>query len=704
MKVYGIRHHGPGSALNLQEALIQQKPDIILIEGPSDAQSALELLNVQDVSPPIALSALDNKRKEIKSWYPFALFSPEWIAILYGKKNDIPIRFIDLPSDQMGDDAITDRDPLKTLAKASGYTDTENWWEVYFENADQKDIIFDQVIELISATREMIPSKREVFMCNQIKAASKSYSNLAVVCGAWHAPILLDYQNHFNSKIKLLKSSHNYYWIPWSYKKLSVTSGYGAGIHAPLYYECIFQYKKNATSAWLAMAGDWLRHSGFQLSPAQLIDTSHLAINLAHLRNKLQPGLDELWDGIQTVLPDNKVETIRALREAIFIGTNRGRVSAAINDLPILDDFQQQLSFFRLKNVVDDPSAKVRTLDIRKERHLKQNQFFYQLDILGVPWPSKTEVEVAHLGHYFFYWELSWRDGIDSQLIEHAHRGPTILSAARDRIKEKIGQLKDASEVWHILNQSLFAGLEDEAPLIMQTGRDLLTESSDGFVYLKSWHAIHDLMAFGDIFQLQEKPLQKILEWLEPKICLLLADTFDTLDEENLDHACYLTLAFHTEVYQKIEAWKHTLLSISERIDLPPKMMGLSTRLLFDYADESETHQKLTYEFSLNKGLQSTAEWLEGFLMPGKLEFFQGSDLMSEVDHWLSGLDDEHFKDLLFGLRRSFNSFTSEEKVRLLEHVTGRSSLNPTNDKSDVIEVDSPFYEMWKKILIKGKK
>ncbi len=35
--VFGIRHHGPGSARSLSAALESLAPDVVLIEGPSDA-------------------------------------------------------------------------------------------------------------------------------------------------------------------------------------------------------------------------------------------------------------------------------------------------------------------------------------------------------------------------------------------------------------------------------------------------------------------------------------------------------------------------------------------------------------------------------------------------------------------------------------------------------------------------------------------
>ena len=41
--LYGIRHHGPGSARSLREALTGLEPDVVLIEGPPEADALIPL-------------------------------------------------------------------------------------------------------------------------------------------------------------------------------------------------------------------------------------------------------------------------------------------------------------------------------------------------------------------------------------------------------------------------------------------------------------------------------------------------------------------------------------------------------------------------------------------------------------------------------------------------------------------------------------
>jgi beta-lactamase superfamily II metal-dependent hydrolase len=40
--ILGIRHHGPGSASNVKAFLETVKPDIVLVEGPPEADAMLQ--------------------------------------------------------------------------------------------------------------------------------------------------------------------------------------------------------------------------------------------------------------------------------------------------------------------------------------------------------------------------------------------------------------------------------------------------------------------------------------------------------------------------------------------------------------------------------------------------------------------------------------------------------------------------------------
>lgn len=96
--ILGIRHHGPGSGKNVKAFLESAKPDIVLVEGPPDADGILQWAIHPEIKPPVAILCYQPDDPKYSTFYPFAEFSPEWQAILYARKNNIHLRFMDLPA------------------------------------------------------------------------------------------------------------------------------------------------------------------------------------------------------------------------------------------------------------------------------------------------------------------------------------------------------------------------------------------------------------------------------------------------------------------------------------------------------------------------------------------------------------------------------------------------------------------------------
>src|SRR3954467_14998214 len=95
--VLGIRHHGPGSAKNVRAFLEELKPDIILVEGPPEANGILSWVTHESIKPPVAILCYQPDNPQQSVFYPFAEFSPEWQAIRYARQNKLLARFFDLP-------------------------------------------------------------------------------------------------------------------------------------------------------------------------------------------------------------------------------------------------------------------------------------------------------------------------------------------------------------------------------------------------------------------------------------------------------------------------------------------------------------------------------------------------------------------------------------------------------------------------------
>src|SRR3954454_641663 len=94
--VLGIRHHGPGSARSVRARLEDLQPNIVLVEGPSDATALIPLAADPAMRPPVALLVYAPDEPRVATFYPLAEFSPEWVAMRWALECGVPVRFIDL--------------------------------------------------------------------------------------------------------------------------------------------------------------------------------------------------------------------------------------------------------------------------------------------------------------------------------------------------------------------------------------------------------------------------------------------------------------------------------------------------------------------------------------------------------------------------------------------------------------------------------
>ena len=179
--------------------------------------------------------------------------------------------------------------PLGYIAKLAGYEDSERWWDITFEQANNPSEIFESILSLMNELRQAVKEnplrelQREAYMRISIRATEKKgYQNIAVVCGAWHAPVLEKYKTYkpANDKkylkgIKKIKTKAT--WVPWSYKRISRQSGYGAGIVSPAWYELLFDKSNDVTIHWMTKAAQLLRAEDLPASSAHVIQAVRLA-------------------------------------------------------------------------------------------------------------------------------------------------------------------------------------------------------------------------------------------------------------------------------------------------------------------------------------------------------------------------------------------------------------------------------------------
>lgn len=96
--VFGVRHLSPGGAWHLRRFLDRVRPELVLIEGLSDAVELTQDWGGPGTKPPIAILAYTADLPMRTLVYPIACYSPEYQAVLWAQEHRVHFGFIDLPS------------------------------------------------------------------------------------------------------------------------------------------------------------------------------------------------------------------------------------------------------------------------------------------------------------------------------------------------------------------------------------------------------------------------------------------------------------------------------------------------------------------------------------------------------------------------------------------------------------------------------
>ena len=382
---FGIRHHGPGCARALEAALTALAPDVVLLEGPPEADALVELAADPAMVPPVAVLVYPTEAPQHGVFYPFAEFSPEWRAICHAVRTRVPLWFIDLspmhglgttPAEPLASDdeaqpaaetaiaepaaelAVWRMDPIGELSRAAGYDDNELWWEIEVEQRRDATELFAAIAEAMTALREQAPppplreARREAHMRSRVREAQKAgYRNIAVVCGAWHVPALMQPAAVKDDQALLKgldKPKATATWVPWSDDRLAAASGYGAGVASPGWYRHLWLSPDRAGLRWVTEAARLMRAEGLDASSASVIETVRLAEALAALRGLPLPGLAEQREAILTVLCHGEPAPLELIRRRLEVGDRLGAVPASAAAAPLQRDHETQQKRLRL--------------------------------------------------------------------------------------------------------------------------------------------------------------------------------------------------------------------------------------------------------------------------------------------------------------------------------------------------------------------
>jgi Family of unknown function (DUF5682) len=718
--ILGIRHHGPGSARNVKAFLETLKPDIVLVEGPPEADTILQWALNTGLQPPVAILAYQSDDVQRSLFYPFAEFSPEWQAIQYAKKNNIHVRFMDLPlthyfamkqeesektgevstnlETQEGDEKLPDlspiqsssteledelmvevlADPISHLANAAGFTDGEKWWEHTFENRIENDGVFTAVTEAMTALRETLPQKkdrreelREAWMRKTIRQAEKEmFQTIAVVCGAWHAPALgnMPKAKDDNELLKgLPKVKVECTWIPWTYNRLSFYSGYGAGILSPGWYEHIWKYPEDDGTMWMAKVAKLFRQQQMDTSVAHVIEAVRLAGALASLRHLSRAGLEELNEATLSVLCNGETLLLQLIHDELIVSNKIGTVPLEIPKPPLQLDIEKQQKKLRLP-----PTAnwKDYMLDLRKENDLERSVFLHRLLLLQIKWAYKSEV--SGKGTFKEQWRLQWDPALIIDIIDKGTWGNTTAEAASAFIIHLAKEANSLQDICSLLENCIPAELPEAVEVLILQINNMSAASGDVIQLMEVIPPLVNVSRYGNVRKTDADMVTGIVTGMVTRICVGLPNACTALADDAAEHLLDLFFTMNDAVnllqqQEVTEQWQHTLQLISSNGNINAVIAGYATRLLSDYKLLAGEALVTAFSFAMSNTPAISASWLEGFLKGSGTLLLIDDELWAVVNNWVSLLDPDTFTQVLPLLRRTFANFTSPERRKLGE-------------------------------------
>ncbi|MFF2953242.1 DUF5682 family protein [Kitasatospora sp. NPDC057965] len=716
----GVRHHGPGSARSVAAALEQLRPDAVLVEGPPEADPILALAAEKDMVPPVALLAHAADDPARAAFWPYAEFSPEWVAIRYATGLGLPLRFIDLPAgyafadageaeepggdDGDEEDADLPRDPIARLAEAAGHDDPERWWEDVVEHrrpGDDEDALapFAAVAEAMTALREdgaagRRDERREAYMRQQIRAARRAgHRRIAVVCGAFHVPALAAMPTVAHDRALLAelprKVRTEITWVPWTHRRLSQLTGYGAGIVSPGWYHHLHRTDGDPLPGWLTRAADLLRAEDHPVSSAHVIEAVRLARTLAVMRGRPLAGLTETLDAVRAVMCDGSDVALALVQDRLVIGDALGEVPEAAPAVPLQRDLARLQRALRLK---PDPAPRELDLDLRKDTDAARSRLLHRLRLLGVDWGVPVRSSVASTGTFRESWRLCWQPEFAVRIAEAAQWGTTVERAAVGKAVGTARAAVELAELTGLVETCLVAGLAEALPAVMRVLADCAALDTDVAHLAGALPALVRALRYGDVRGTDHGALGEVAAGLADRICVGLPPACTGLDAagaavmrghlDEVHGAIGLLDQADGPAAGLADRWAATLRALARRepsggpaTGVPGLLRGRAVRLLLDDGrlDSAEAGRRLGLVLSAANSPADAAGWIEGFLTGGGALLLHDPRLLGLLDGWLTGVPAEVFTDVLPLLRRTFA--TLEAGVR--HTVGGRVAAGP---------------------------
>lgn len=664
---YGVRHLSPGGAWQLRGLLDERRPRLVLVEGPSDFDVLIKEIAGREVKPPIAVMAFTKESPIRTVLYPFAVYSPEYQAVLWAGENGAECRFMDLPSGVFlgiqacrdekqeregtekagaeqpeaetgqsrpaGSSGLSSERVYSLLDQSSGEDGHETFWEHVMEHSlspgsyEAGAAAFGKQLRELTAGRDRDWPEtlvREAYMRRQIAAAQAEGfkpEEIMVVTGAYHVGGLArDAAPMTDRELKNLPFQEcNVTLLPYSYYRLSSRSGYGAGNQAPSYYEMLWQAhcrgdRDMAVYPYLSGIAAWQREHGFLVSSAETIEAVRLARSLAALHGYETPSLRDLRDAAVTAMGHGSLSEIALAAAAMEIGSVVGSLPQGVSRTSLQDDFYRNLQELKLEKYKSDIASTLE-LDLRENlkvkteraafRDLYRSFFLHRLRVLGAGFGKPRGVSQDN-ATWAEAWDIRWCPEVEIELVEAALKGDTVAQAASFAMKEQAQAAAGIGEASAVIEEAFYCGMPQVVTYATEILQNLAVDSAALEELAAAGESLSLVMRFGSIRQLDGSPLGPVLGQIFLRFCLLLSSAC-ACDDQGADRVMDSMDRINTlclhHEFLDVKRWTGLLARIGSRDDLNTRISGFAAAILMERGLLTDEELGLEVHRRLSRGI-----------------------------------------------------------------------------------------------------
>ena len=588
------------------------------------------------------------------------------------------------------------------FARQAGETDYETYWERRFEHNLGDESYRRAAFEFGRGLRALDEDQprslsenlvREAYMRRQIQDAidaGVAPDRIVAVVGAFHAPVLThDQPAMTDEEFALLpRRPSKLTLMPYSYFKLSSQSGYGAGNHAPAYFQLLWEALErndlpSLPSRYLSLIARELRETGTHRSTAEVIEGVRLACTLSALKEGSAPTLQDLQDAAVTLIGHGERGTIQEALARVEVGTEIGQLPQGVSQTSIQDDFSRELARLKLEKYVTTVRQEL-ALDLRENRRaktdeaafldLERSSFLHRLRILeiGFAAPAASGQQSATWSEK---WTVQWSPESEISLVEAVLLGETVELATAYKFKTLLDKCTAVDQAALLVRDACQCGMLTSMELARRRLQEL-SAAATGFAVVA--HAANELgmiARYGDVRRFDPGPLLPLIGdlFVQGALALLPAANCDHAAARaimiGMDELNKVNLEYHERVDE--ELWIDRLGRLSDADDRNPLLSGYACAILLERSLLSNADLGREVSRRLSPGISADlgAGWFEGLSRRNRYALLARQPLWEQLADYVQSLDDEQFRRAIVFLRRGFGGFSPQEKRQIAENL-----------------------------------